>query len=138
MIGQSGLLISETLSGTAAEVIDAVRSLGLEGVIAKRRNSRYESGLRTGAWCKVKLDRQQEFVVGGYRRGPLGIDALVVGYHDGAGGSSRRQKYGPASRRISGVRCSSVSSGCTAPRVRSAICRPPVRRTGVAASPPSR
>jgi len=85
VIAQSGLLISETLSGTAAEVIDAVRSLGLEGVIAKRRNSRYESGLRSGAWCKVKLDRQQEFVVGGYRRGPLGVDALVVGYHEGDG-----------------------------------------------------
>src|SRR6476660_1589046 len=50
VIAQSGLLISETLSGTAAEVIEAVRSLGLEGVVAKRRNSRYESGLRTGAW----------------------------------------------------------------------------------------
>src|SRR5262249_14586934 len=82
IVAASGLLISETLSGTAAEVTAAVRALGLEGVIAKRRNSRYESGLRTGAWYKVKLERQQEFVVGGYRPGPLGVDALVVGYHD--------------------------------------------------------
>jgi DNA ligase D-like protein (predicted ligase) len=82
VIGDSGVLISETLSGTAPQVIEAVRGLGLEGVIAKRRTSRYEPGLRTGAWSKVKLERQQEFVVGGYRRGPLGVDALVVGYHE--------------------------------------------------------
>ena len=85
VIAQSGLLMSETLSGAAAEVCEAVRGLGLEGVIAKRRDSRYESGLRTGAWQKVKLDRQQEFVVGGFRPGPLGIDALLVGYHDDDG-----------------------------------------------------
>src|SRR5262249_45742727 len=71
IIGDSGVLISETLSGTAPQVIDAVRGLGLEGVIAKRRTSRYEPGLRTGAWSKVKLERQQEFVIGGYRPGPF-------------------------------------------------------------------
>ena len=85
VLGTSGLLLSETLEGSAEDVTAAVRGLGLEGVVAKRRTSRYESGLRTGAWCKVKLDRQQEFVVGGYRPGPLGVDALVVGYHDERG-----------------------------------------------------
>ena len=85
VIGESGLLISETLSGTAAQVTDAVRALGLEGIIAKRKNSRYEPGLRSGAWCKVKLERQQEFVVGGYRPGRFGIDALIVGYHEDDG-----------------------------------------------------
>ena len=85
VVRDSGLLLSETLDGSAADVMSAVRGLGLEGIVAKRRTSRYESGLRTGAWCKVKLDRQQEFVVGGYRPGPMGVDALVVGYHDVGG-----------------------------------------------------
>src|SRR4051812_35695589 len=62
----SGILLSEPLDGTAREVIDAVSRLGLEGVIAKRKNSRYAAGLRSDAWVKLKLDRQQEFVIGGY------------------------------------------------------------------------
>jgi bifunctional non-homologous end joining protein LigD len=79
----SGVLISQELPGTAAQVVAAVRQLGLEGVIAKRRDSRYEAAQRSGAWVKLKLDRQQEFVVGGYRPGNHGVDALLVGYHDG-------------------------------------------------------
>ena len=78
----SGVLISEELPGTAQQVIAAVQRLGLEGVIAKRRDSRYQAAQRTDAWVKLKLDRQQEFVVGGYRPGAHGIDALLVGYHE--------------------------------------------------------
>ena len=80
----SGLLLSEILNGPAADVIDAVRSLGLEGIVAKRRHSRYLPGDRSDAWQKLKLDRQQEFVIGGYRPGPHGIDALLVGYYEGS------------------------------------------------------
>jgi ATP-dependent DNA ligase len=40
----------------------------LEGVIAKRKDSQYEAGERSGSWQKLKLERQQEFVVGGYRQ----------------------------------------------------------------------
>ena len=46
-----------------------VRGLGLEGVIAKRKDSLYEPGERSDDWQKVKLDQQQEFVIGGYRPG---------------------------------------------------------------------
>jgi bifunctional non-homologous end joining protein LigD len=82
VLADSGVLFSQELPGTAAQVAKAVARLGLEGVIAKRRGSRYESGQRTGSWVKLKLDRQQEFVVGGYRPGAHGVDALVVGYYD--------------------------------------------------------
>ena len=78
-VGDSGLLLSEPLRGTASQVTEAVRSLGLEGVIAKKWSSRYRAGQRNGAWVKLKLDKQQEFVVGGYRPGPNGVDALLVG-----------------------------------------------------------
>ena len=79
----SGLRISQELPGTAQQVITAVRRRGLEGVIAKRRDSRYDAGQRSGAWVKLKLDKQQEFVIGGYRPGNHGVDALIVGYHEG-------------------------------------------------------
>ena len=79
----SGLLRSYPLPGTAAQVTAAVRALGLEGVIAKRRHSTYVSGARTHAWLKLKLDKQQEFVIGGYRPGSHGVDALLVGVYEG-------------------------------------------------------
>ena len=83
VIGDSGILLSMELPGTAAAVVDAVRGLGLEGVIAKRRSSIYVPGERSNSWLKLKLDRQQEFVVGGYRPGPTGVDALLVGFYEG-------------------------------------------------------
>lgn len=78
----SGLLVSLPLPGTVSEIAAAVRQLGLEGIIAKRRDSRYISGERSDAWQKFRLDRQQEFVIGGYRLGNHGVDALIVGYYD--------------------------------------------------------
>jgi bifunctional non-homologous end joining protein LigD len=83
VLNDSGVLLSIELPGTPARVIAAVQGLGLEGVIAKRKTSRYTPGDRNTAWVKLKLDRQQEFVVGGYRPGPGGVDALLVGYYDG-------------------------------------------------------
>jgi bifunctional non-homologous end joining protein LigD len=83
VITGSTLLVSDVLEGSAARVVEAVASVGLEGVIAKRKDSRYEAGERSGAWVKFKLERQQEFVVGGYRPGPHGVDALLVGVHQG-------------------------------------------------------
>jgi DNA ligase D-like protein (predicted ligase) len=79
----SSILISQELPGTAQQVIAAVQRLGLQGVIAKRKDSRYEAAQRSGAWVKLKLDKQQEFVIGGYRPGTHGVDALVVGYYEG-------------------------------------------------------
>jgi DNA ligase D-like protein (predicted ligase) len=83
VLDDSGILLSVELPGTTQQVIEAVTSLGLEGVIAKRTTSRYTPGERNTAWVKLKLDRQQEFVIGGYRPGPHGVDALLVGYHEG-------------------------------------------------------
>ena len=62
---------------------DAAMASGLEGVIGKRKDSRYESGKRSGAWLKVKATQSAEFVIGGYTTGkgvraPLG--AILVGY----------------------------------------------------------
>ena len=83
IVRDSGLRLSTELPGTAAQVISVVREAGLEGVIAKRRSSLYQSGIRSEAWVKLKLERQQEFVIGGYRPGPQGVDSLLVGFYDG-------------------------------------------------------
>jgi bifunctional non-homologous end joining protein LigD len=82
VIDGSGLLLSQALPGRLPDIIEAARSLGLEGVVAKRRDSTYEPGERSGAWQKFKLELQQEFVVGGYRPGFNAVDALLVGFHE--------------------------------------------------------
>jgi bifunctional non-homologous end joining protein LigD len=59
---------------------------GLEGLIAKRRDSVYESGRRSRSWLKIKGSREEEFVVGGYTQGAGGraetFGALLLGYYD--------------------------------------------------------
>jgi DNA ligase D-like protein (predicted ligase) len=67
----------------AAAVIKTVREFNLEGAIAKRRDSFYEPGKRSGAWIKQRIYQGQEFVVGGFTSGPHGIDAIVIGYYEG-------------------------------------------------------
>src|SRR6266404_6208449 len=68
------------------ELLDRTRKLGLEGLIGKRSGSRYEPGKRTGAWIKLKLHQEQEFVIGGYTE-PEGsrkyFGALLVGFYEG-------------------------------------------------------
>jgi len=49
---------------------------GLEGAIAKRADNVYQLGQRTGLWSKYRVDLRQEFVVGGYIPGNLGVDSL--------------------------------------------------------------
>jgi bifunctional non-homologous end joining protein LigD len=54
----------------------------LEGIVAKRRDSRYESGMRSGAWQKMRINRGQEFVIGGYIPAGRNFDTLIFGYYD--------------------------------------------------------
>jgi DNA ligase D-like protein (predicted ligase) len=81
-VGGSGILLSEPLPGTPRQIEATVRRFGLEGVVAKRLDSRYEPGQRSGAWLKVKFQKRQEFVIGGFRPDGSVVDALVVGYYD--------------------------------------------------------
>ena len=64
-------------------LVQSVKAQGFEGLVAKRRTSRYEPGLRSGAWMKMRVNRGQEFVIGGYTRGTKTFDALVLGYYEG-------------------------------------------------------
>jgi ATP-dependent DNA ligase len=65
------------------DLISSVKAHGLEGLVAKRRDSRYESGERSGAWQKMRVNRGQPFVIGGYTLGAKNFDAIVFGYYDG-------------------------------------------------------
>jgi bifunctional non-homologous end joining protein LigD len=75
---------SPTLEASLPDLIQAVKAQGLEGLVAKRRDSRYEPGQRSGAWAKMRVNQAQEFVIGGYTVGGRTFDALVFGYYNGA------------------------------------------------------
>src|SRR5215472_15210721 len=57
---------SPVLEGNLQDLIQSGKAQGLEGLVAKRRDSRYEPGRRSGAWQKMRVTRGQEFVIGGY------------------------------------------------------------------------
>jgi len=71
------------LDAKLSDLIASVKAHGLEGLVAKRRDSRYESGLRSGAWQKMRINQGQEFVIGGYTHGTKTFDALVLGVYAG-------------------------------------------------------
>jgi ATP-dependent DNA ligase len=57
---------SETLEASPAELIEAVREHWFEGIVAKRRDSLYEPGKRSGAWRKMRVHQRRDLVIGGY------------------------------------------------------------------------
>jgi ATP-dependent DNA ligase len=67
------------LQAQSGQVLEAVRKLGLEGIVGKRLDSRYEPGQRLGVWIKLRTNLEQEFVIGGYIPAARGFDALLVG-----------------------------------------------------------
>ena len=64
-------------------LVRSVKAQGFEGIVAKRHDSVYEPGQRSGAWMKMRVNRAHEFVIAGYTRGTTTFDALVFGYYDG-------------------------------------------------------
>ncbi|GHJ50483.1 hypothetical protein Cs7R123_78250 [Catellatospora sp. TT07R-123] len=59
--------------------VAAARELGLEGVVAKRRSSRYQPGVRSPDWIKWKFVHTADFVIGGWRPGARPLGALLIG-----------------------------------------------------------
>lgn len=74
---------SPALDGDVSDLVNSVRTQRLEGLIAKRMDSSYESGERSGAWLKMRVNQGQELVIGGYTVSPKNFDALVLGYYEG-------------------------------------------------------
>jgi bifunctional non-homologous end joining protein LigD len=69
------------------QLVVAACQIGLEGVIGKRRDSRYVTR-RSPEWIKLKCGMRQEFVIGGYtdpKGSRVGVGSLLLGYYDEAG-----------------------------------------------------
>jgi bifunctional non-homologous end joining protein LigD len=95
--------LSEQFDIPATDMVSAVRQQGLEGVVAKRKDSLYESGKRTGTWAKMRINRGQEFVIGGFIPGPHGVDSVILGYYRGKDlyyVARVRNGFVPATRRM--------------------------------------
>jgi bifunctional non-homologous end joining protein LigD len=78
--------LSETFDDGGA-LLEAAEEQGLEGIVAKRLDSRYAVGRRTHDWLKIKTHGEQEFVVAGYTKGTgrraSSFGSLVLGYYQG-------------------------------------------------------
>ncbi len=79
------LRFSANIEGGVEDLLKEIRRLGLEGLLGKRADSKYESGESKGAWIKLKCVNEQEFVIGGCTP-PQGLrqhfGALLLGYFE--------------------------------------------------------
>ncbi|HTF69712.1 MAG TPA: non-homologous end-joining DNA ligase [Edaphobacter sp.] len=73
--------VSQVSNQRLEEMLAFVKSHGLEGIIAKRADSVYEPGRRSGLWVKHRINLSQSFVIGGYVPSHLGVDAIVIGFY---------------------------------------------------------
>lgn len=78
--------LSETLDAPAKDLFASACAMGLEGIVGKRRDSKYTS-TRDGSWIKLKCMKTSRFVVGGYRIGERAtaespISALLLGQYE--------------------------------------------------------
>jgi bifunctional non-homologous end joining protein LigD len=85
--------------GEGADFLAATAEHGLEGILAKRLDSRYRPGGRGGEWLKIKNVNRQELAIGGWLEGKGGrsgrIGALLMGYYE-------QQEDGPRELRYAG------------------------------------
>ena len=84
-----GLDVAEPFYGDGSELLESTRKQGLEGLVAKQRDSRYLPGKRSDCWVKVKNVRRQSAVVGGWKDGAGGragqLGSLLLGVHSDEG-----------------------------------------------------
>jgi ATP-dependent DNA ligase len=92
---------SPALKASLADLIQSVKAQGLEGLVAKRQDSKYQPGLRTDAWQKMRVNQGQELVIAGYTPSSKNFDALVIVYYEGGKlmyAARTRNGFTPASR----------------------------------------
>jgi bifunctional non-homologous end joining protein LigD len=103
VIKGSDVRLSAELPGTPDEIVPAVKRSGLEGIVAKRKDSSYTvARSRSLAWQKFKLALSQEFVIGGYNPNGNTFSSLLVGYYQDNGllfAGKVRQGLNPGLRR---------------------------------------
>ena len=89
------VILSIPVEGRGKDYYHAAIAKGLEGVMAKRKDSRYEPGLRSGAWLKVQGQKTCDCVITGYTLGKGGrsstFGALLLGLYDNGDGSGSHE-----------------------------------------------
>jgi ATP-dependent DNA ligase len=79
----SSLAVSRYLPEKGIELFEVAKAQGLEGVVAKKSNSKYYLDKRTKEWIKFKYLADQDFVVCGYIRKEKGITSIILGQYEG-------------------------------------------------------
>lgn len=86
VIPKKGIIkLSESFAVNPKVFLKSAQEAGLEGIIAKRGDSRYEPGVRSLSWLKVKAKRRHEVVIGGFTQNeesPKLFSALLVGVYE--------------------------------------------------------
>src|ERR1700694_826097 len=82
VVNDKRIRIADYVEASPGDLLAVAREQGLEGIVGKQKDSHYQPGKRSGAWIKYRVNRGQEFVIGGYFPGPHGFDSLIVGYYD--------------------------------------------------------
>ncbi len=84
--GDGIIKISENFEATGSEFFALADKMGLEGIMAKKASSLYKPDLRTREWLKIKTEKRQELVIGGYTKNEgtsKKFSALLVGIFEG-------------------------------------------------------
>jgi len=83
----ANVLLCDFIEEKGETYFESALAKGLEGVVAKRKDSEYEEGLRTGSWLKIKKLKTCDCVIFGYSRGSKSrnatFGALLLGVFDG-------------------------------------------------------
>jgi bifunctional non-homologous end joining protein LigD len=112
----SDVRYNANLSGSPEAILRTIQSAGLEGVIAKKRDSLYRAGTRVTSWLKFKINKAQEFVIGGYKPDAGSFQSILIGYYEATKlifAGKVRQGFTPASRaKLYGVMQKFLTSPC--------------------------
>jgi len=77
---------SDHIEGDGEACFSAAKQMGIEGVIAKKKGSRYEPGERSAEWLKIRVEKRDDFVIGGWTLGKRGrsrsFGALLLGQYE--------------------------------------------------------
>jgi bifunctional non-homologous end joining protein LigD len=77
--------LSTAFEGNGTDLFEAAKKIGLEGIIAKKSGSAYIPGLRSKEWLKIKANKRQEMVIGGYTVNDASskhFSSLLLGVYD--------------------------------------------------------
>ena len=101
ILADSDVRFNADLDGEPKALIRTIREVGLEGIVAKQRDSAYRAGTRVNSWLKFKIDKGQEFVIGGYKPAAGSFQSILAGYYEETKllfAGKVRQGFNPASR----------------------------------------